>query len=261
MGKKYIKITVIAILLALVYTTIVNAYSFNVTITPDSTTVAESSEFTVKVKVANLDVGNNGINSLSGYFKYDTKYFETINESSIEGRNSWILSAFNPDNGKMTFTKTTFVKDEEEVFLVTLQTKAGSSGHSGEISFENIVASNSAQQIQTTNVSTTITIGSSGDIDANTENVQSNFVFNVIVSNLTNNNVVNETANNTVNNVVNNTTNNVVNNVVHYNAVNNNTNSIPYTGVEDTVIYIIGIVIIIAAVFYIKIEKINKELR
>ena len=78
MEKNLLKIAIITILLICVCATIVNAYSFTATMTPSNTTVAESKEFTVKVKVSNLDVGSNGINKLTGYFKYDTSVFETI---------------------------------------------------------------------------------------------------------------------------------------------------------------------------------------
>ena len=78
MKKKILKITTIMIMFTLVYVSIVNALSFTATITPSSTTVAESTEFTVKIKVSNLDVGTNGINSLSGYLKYDKDGFMSI---------------------------------------------------------------------------------------------------------------------------------------------------------------------------------------
>ena len=46
MKKKILKITTIMIMFTLVYVSIVNALSFTATITPSSTTVAESTEFT-----------------------------------------------------------------------------------------------------------------------------------------------------------------------------------------------------------------------
>lgn len=257
MGKKYIKIAIIAMLLVCVFATIVNAYSFTAVMATDSTTVAESKEFTVTVKVANLDVGTNGINSLSGYFKYDSSIFETINESSVEGINSWVLSNYNPENGKMTFTKTTFVKSEEEVFNVTLKTKTGVAGNEGEISFINVMASNSAQNISAADISTKITVGTPDTNDANLTNGTSNGINNIVI------NVVNNTVNNTTNNTVNNTVNNVVNNVVapYVNNTNPANKVIDKAGVEDSVIYVMGALIVVAAVFYIKIEKINKEIK
>lgn len=246
MEKNLLKIAIITILLICVCATIVNAYSFNATMTASNTTVAESKEFTVKVKVSNLDVGNNGINKLTGYFKYDTSVFETINDSSIDGLNSW-TPRYTADNGKIELTKTTFVNSEEEVFQVTLKTKSGVSGKEGEINFTNIMASNSAQDIGAADISTKITIGTVVENVANVENVNVVPQFNLIY-----------------NYPVNNTTNNVVNNTSVTPYVNNTatTNTdIPYTGVEDTIVYIIGALIAVAVIFYIKIEKINNDMK
>ncbi len=255
MEKKFLKIAIITMLLVLVWATIVNAYSFTATMTPSSTTVAESKEFTVQVKVSNLDVGTNGINELSGYFKYDESVFEEINESSIEGLNSWICT-YNEDNGKITLTKTTFVKTEEAVFQVTLKTKSDVTGREGDISFTNISASNSAQNISAGDISTKITIGTVDENLANASNTAANTVFNISVGLQTNNTVNNEIENT---NVANNTTNT---NVTPYvNVVESSNSDIPYTGVEDTLVYIIGALLITAAVLYIKFEKINKDIR
>lgn len=252
MEKKFLKITIITMLLICVCITIVNAYSFTATMTPSSSTVAESKEFTVQVKVSNLDVGTNGINELSGYFKYNTDVFEAINDSSIEGLNSWICT-YNKDNGKITLTKTTFVKTEEAVFQVTLKTKSGVTGSEGEISFTNISASNSAQNISAGDISTIITIGTADENVATTENTATNIAIN-ITSNLL---AGNTNTNTNTNNVVNNTSN-----VTPYvNVVESSNSDIPYTGVEDTLVYIIVALIVVAGVLYIKFEKINKDIR
>ena len=118
MKKKILKISIILIMLVLVYSTIVNALSFTATMTPSSTTVEEATEFTIEIRVSNLDVGTNGINSLSGKLTYDDKVFETIGDSNIEGLNSW-SPTYNAQTGKITLTKTTFVKTEEPVFQLT----------------------------------------------------------------------------------------------------------------------------------------------
>lgn len=255
MKKKFLKIAIITMMLVLAYTTIVSALSFTATMTPSSTTVAESTEFTVSIKVSNLDVGPNGINTLSGYLKYDKDVFETITDSSIEGLNSWSPS-YSSDSGKITLHKTTFVKAEEEVFQVTFKTKSGISGKSGKIEFTNIMASNSESQISATDVSTEITVGTVSDnIGNTTENKATN---TGIVSGQPKNN----TANNTANNVANNTANNKTNNTISYvNKTNTSPEEVPYTGVEDTIMYVIGGVVVVALVFYIKFERINKEMK
>lgn len=256
-----IKVIIIAILLIIACSTIVSALSFTATMTPSSTTVAESSEFTVTIKVSNLDVGQNGINALSGYLKYDTTVFEVISESSIEGLNGW-SQTFNPDNGKITLTKTSFVKSEESVFLITFKTKSGISGKSGPISFTNILASNSAQEISATDISTTITIGTATEETPNpiTNNTITNKVNNTI-----NNAIILIPRNNTVQNNI--KTNNVVQNNATYNTTNNTVankvleEDIPYTGVEDTVLYIMLIVLVLSIIFYVKYQKINNDLK
>ena len=57
MNRKIFKIVVIAMLLVSVCATIASALSFSVTMTPSSKIVPVSTEFTVEVKVSNLDDG------------------------------------------------------------------------------------------------------------------------------------------------------------------------------------------------------------
>ena len=249
MKKKFLKISIVVMMLVLVCSTIVNALSFTATMTPSSTTVAESTEFTIAIKVSNLDVGSNGINSLSGYLKYDTTVFEVISDSSIEGLNSWSPS-FNSENGKITLTKTTFVKAEESVFQVTFKTKSGVSGKSGTISYTNIVASNSAEEISAADISTTITVGTATSNEPANNTPVNNTVVPIVVTN----NTVNKPANNTTNNTVNKLSNvaNVANSI--------SSEDIPYTGTEDTVMYVMVVVLALSLIFYIKFQRINKEL-
>lgn len=252
MKKKFFKITITAILLICVWATIVNALSFTATMTPSSTTVAESTEFTVKIKVSNLDVGQ-GLSGLNGYFRYDDSVFEPITESSIEGLNGWDVT-FNTENNKISLTKTTFVKSEEEVFQVILKTKSGVSGKTGDIKFTNIIGTNSDIDITASDISTTITVGTISANEANTTNNTNSNGLQITVTNRTNNTVNNTNTNRNTNNAVKNNTS-----YVNANSVSND--NIPHTGVEDSMMYIIGALIIVSIVFYIKFEKVNKEMR
>ena len=100
MKNKILTIIVMILLMMFSLTMSASAVSFTATMTPSATTVKEATEFTITVKVSNLDVGANGINSLEGYLKYDTDVFETISESSIEGLNSW-AAKFDETTGKI----------------------------------------------------------------------------------------------------------------------------------------------------------------
>lgn len=298
MERKILKIAIIAMLLVCVCATITSALSFSVTMTPSKKVVPASTEFTVEIKVSNLDVGTNGINTLSGNLIYDDEVFETIGESSIEGRNGWSHS-FNPENdGKITLTKMSFVKTDEEVFQVTFKTKAQEELKTtkGLIQFKGVSASNSASEIIASDVSVEITIGEESAEDGDV-NVTPNNTANANTTNNNNNNnnnsnknTANTTGNkigitpsNTANKNTTNTTNtntNKANTNTNTNKANSNTNKntnkevspyvnstnttnedIPYAGAEDYMLYFVGAALAIAIVFYIKFERINKEMK
>lgn len=270
MKKKILSMLIVISLMFLILATSAFALSFTATMKASSSTVPESTEFTITVKVSNLDVGSNGINSLSGYLKYDSEVFETISESSIEGLNSWDVT-FDESTQNIRLTKNTFVTSAQEVFQITFKTKTGVSGKTGSISYSNVVASNSESDISATDISTQITIGTASEgtenttgnitvISANTANtnVSSNNTTtntNTIVSSV---NTINTTTNNTSNNTITNT--NTVSGYV--NTMTNTTaeEDMPDTGVDDTVLGLIFIVIAVAIIFYVKIEKLNKDM-
>lgn len=274
MKRKILKISIVVMLLVCVCATIVNALSFSVTMTPSSKVIPASTEFTVEIKVSNLDVGTNGINTLSGNLIYDDKVFEPIGESSIEGRNGWSHS-FNPENdGKITLTKMSFVKTDEEVFQVTFKTKSELTDNTkGLIQFKGVTASNSVSSITASDVSIEITIGeevsSGGNIlvtpnnttNTNTTNTNKNSIgITPSKKNITNTNTnTNINANTNANRNTNTNTNKAVSPYV--NSTNTTNENIPYTGAEDYILYFIGAVVVIAIVFYIKFERINKEMK
>ena len=262
MRKKFLKITIVAVLIIAMLNGIVNAFSFTATMTPSSTNVDASAEFTIEVKVSNLDVGEKGINTLEAVLDYDTDVFEEIIDSSIDGINTW-KSSYNAETKKILMHTEEFVKAEEQVFQITFKAKSDvEDGTVGEIKLTNIVASNSESDITASDVSTSITIG-----NANTNTTGNNTTNNTGNTNRnTNRNAqvitptVNSTRNNTVNNSVNNT--NVNTYVPSYvNSSNSVNEEMPYTGIEDTLIYFIGAAIILSIVFYIKFEKVNKEMK
>lgn len=250
MKKKFFKIAILIMLLVITYATIVNALSLTVAMEVNNTTVPEKTEFIVKVKVANLDVGQNGITSINAILKYDEDVFEPISESSLEGINGW-TAKYATDTKKITLTKQTFVKTEEDVFNITLKTKEGTSGKEGIVELKEIKALNSDTEIPVTDVSVTINVGEGGGNTANTSNT-GNVQSLVASSNKTNS--TNNT-NNTSNKTNTNNTASFVNNTGTTNSV------IPQTGVEDSIVFLIAGVVLVAIVVFIQIERINKEMK
>lgn len=270
MKKKIFSSLLIIVLIVFLMTVSASALSFTATMTPSKTTVTEKEEFTVTVKVSNLDVGQNGINSLQGYLKYDSDVFEPINESNIEKLNGW-TPTYDEATGKISLTKNTFASSSQEVFQIAFKAKAGVSGKSGSISFTNISASNSESNISATDISTSITVGTSSDTDDNTTSNTTNSTNTIVIQSV--NTTRNTPSNNNTTNTTNNTnvaittnTSNTANNSAVTSYVNTvtNTNSnedMPYTGVSDTVVKLMFIAIAVAFVFYIKIEKLNNDMK
>ncbi len=242
MKKKILKLIIIIALLVVTYSTIVSALSLTVSMETNNTTVAEATEFTVTVKVSNLDVGDNGINSLTGTLKYNKEVFEEITDSSIEGLNGW-NSSYEKDTGKIVSTKQSFVKSEESVFNITLKTKSNITGKEGLIEFTDIKAQNSDSQIDATDISVTIHVGTESGNTANATNTKNT----ATILPVSNNTAKNNTAKN-------NTTTSYIN------AANVLNDDIPETGVKDTLAIAIFAVVVIAIIVFIRIESINKEM-
>lgn len=255
MRKKIISILLIMMILIATICQVVNALSFTVTMEHKENAVPESTEFAVTIKVSNLDVGDNGINTLSGVLKYDTDIFETINDSNIEGLNRWVPT-YDFSTGEIKLTKNTYVSSSQEVLKISFKTKSGVTGKTGTISLSNIVGSDTENDIVASDISTTITVGENADNNINVVDNNKGEISTVTGNSINNNEVSNNASNNTANNTVNNAANNTTNKVT-----NNSVSEVPYTGVDDTIVPVIIAIIAVALVFYIKIEKINNDLK
>ncbi len=250
------KLAIISLMLILVVTslvTTVSASSFSASFSTPKTTVAESNEFVVTIKISNLDVGTNGINIFEGVLTYSPQVFETLSDDSIDGNNGWQPS-YNKENGKLMLYNPGFIKEDSDVVQITFKTKSGVTGKSGEIKLNDIKATNTEESISAAPISTKITIGNapSGNEIGNQSGQPTN---------------TNRPANQIVprnNTVKNNTSGNIVrNNTVNTNKTNTNTTSyeedIPYTGASDNIMRAIFVVLVIAGISYFKYESIKEK--
>ena len=260
------KLVVIAIMLILVITslvTTVSAASFTATMTPSATTVAESNELVVTIRVSNLDVGSTGINTFEGVLSYSTQVFETLSDDSIDGNNGW-QPTYNQDTGKIMLYKQGFLNEDADVLQITFKTKTNVSGKTGDIKLTDIKASNSGETIEANSISTRITIGSAptgenlGNSSATNTNTNKNSAPLQIGGN---------TSNNTANNAPNNNTNtnrNAQSSYINNNKVNTSVNDtqeedIPYTGTSDNIMRAIFVVLVVAGISYFKYESIKEQ--
>ena len=261
MRKKVLLIVLVIALVIVMLVDTVSASSFTATMTASKTAVAESTEFTVTVKVSNIDAGANGINSVSGIFSYDTKVFENITTSSISGLNGWQPNYF-PDTGKIVLFKPTYAKNDEDVLQVTLKTKASTAGKSGVITFKSVTASNSETDIPASDISTTITVGnaSTGSDEGNSSSSTTPTNTSGQPQTINTSTQPIRPANNTVNNVANNTRSNIVT----PSTVNQSTNNVTVSNVQaqtesDNIMRSIFVVLVIAGISYFKYESIKEN--
>lgn len=257
MRKKIAVIMTMLVLVVASLITTVSAASFTATITPSQTTVAESNEVVVTIRVSNLDVGTTGINVFEGVLSYSTQIFETINADSIEGTNGW-QPAYNQDTGKISVYKQGFLNEDADIFQITFKTKTNVTGKTGEIKISDIKASNTGETIEAQSISTRITVGTPADNEnvGNTSGNQANTTTN------TNKSTINITRNITTNSASN-TNRNVTSSYID-STNNNNTNTkaveeVPYTGASDNIMRAIFVVLVIAGISYFKYESIKEK--
>ena len=267
MKKKFLILSLIMMLIITLLSVTATAatYSFTVSMTANNSRVTAGSEVLITVKLSNLNVGENGINSFSAYLSYDTNVFETLTDSSVDGISGWVPN-YTTGTGKVSLYRPTFLKTDEEIMQISLKTKAGlTDGTQGEVKLSTIIVSNSTDEIMASPVSTSITIGSATQVDpVQTQNQTITPIpANVQIqpANLTpvpTNNTV-APANNTVPTPTpaNNTTIPTQNQI---RVANESGKDMPYAGTEseDLAKIIIG-VILIGLVLYIKIQRMDKE--
>ena len=274
MGKKlFIMVSLIMILMTSILSISVFAAdgdsdgSFTLTMNATNSKVAPGGEVLITVKISSLNVGDSGVSQFSAYLDYDTDIFEQLTESSIDGTDGWKPS-YNVGTNKVQLYREKALKTDGEVMQISLKTKSDvEDGTSGKVSFSSIILSDSVNQYSTQPISTSITVtsnpgagavGSSSNTPTNSQPIP----LNIGVSNTPENRAL--PLNNTVNNVVNNTTNNVVvnNSSNEIEVVNEVDSDMPYTGTDgDALIRIIIGVIFIGLVMYIKIERMNKDIK
>lgn len=269
MKKKFLILSLIMVLiisLLSVTATAADNFSFTVSMTASNSKVEAGSEVLVTVKISNLNVGDTGINSFSAYLSYDTEVFETLTDSSVDGINGWVPS-YTTGTGKVSLYRRTFLKTDEEIMQITLKTKSDvAEGTQGEVKLSTIIVSNSVDETGTPPVSTMITIGSGTtggdgivepDDNANT-NTNTNSTLIPPLSINTTNNIV--PTNNSSVIPLNTNTGNTQNQSPM--VANESDTDMPYTGTESNALarIIIG-VIFIGLVMYIKLERMNRDIK
>ncbi len=253
--KKVISLILISLIVITMMTS-VYASSYKTELKASKNEINPSEEFTVDVNLSNVQ-DDSGLITITGTVKYDKNALTLV---KLEKQGNWTDPVYNEANGKFVTDRNGPTTSNEAIFKATFKANDNASGETA-VSIEAIEASNGATDIKTDNVSTTIKIGK-----------QTTPVNNTTVENTTKDPVKNETLQNLVKDPSNNTTkNNVTNNTTNKISTKNNTvdndtvkkGVLPKAGDASLVLTLVGILLVLVVVFYIRFEvitnKINKS--
>ena len=134
MTKKFSVILLNVIFILAILSTVVNAYSADVTLTTQSK--LEAGQYVeVFLKLENINATDKGVNVVKGKVVYDSDVFDNY---TVEMKNNWSQT----NQGEtFLFEKTTGVTLNEEVAILKFKVKDSISKDSTEIKFSNITVS------------------------------------------------------------------------------------------------------------------------
>lgn len=193
----------------------------------------------------------------------------------MEGQNKWARPSYNENNGKFATDRDDYGTSDEVIFKITFKVK-DQSKENLTITINEVAGSNGKDEVKLNDIKTGITV-KNGTLtpdepkpDEPKPNTNTNTDNNNTTNNTVNNNKNNTTNNDNSNKNTVNKSNNIIANTNNVNAKNNtntNTNSsdnvkggiFPKTGSNPIIFGTIGILIIIAGSFYIRIRIIDSK--
>ena len=146
------KIILIILLLISICNNSQAAGKCKVSLEPNEVQVKKDQELIINVNISNIQA-EHGIIAMTAKIEYDKNSFEFVR---VEGRN-WTTPFFNEENGKLAVDRNDYATQDETMFSIIFKVKEGSNVNKT-ITLKNIVASNGLEDIQVSNVSTTVKI-------------------------------------------------------------------------------------------------------
>lgn len=211
--------------------------SFKAKLAANKTELKAGEEVTVTLGVSDINMGENGINTIEGKITYDKDIFETITSSSITNLNNWSVTYNDTTNEKqekfLAINLSNGVKENTQIFSVKFKVKENiTQEKETKISFENITSNDGTNLVNAGTKTVTLKINQLTDKN----NTNSN---NVNENQTTNNNMTREKGSSSTKK-----TNNAVEKTTA-------TSKLPKTG-KPVVIGLVAISLIIIAALYIK---------
>ena len=137
--------------------------SFRASATPSTTTLKPGEEVTITVKVSDINMGENGINTLEGKIKYDTNVFESVKASDVQSLNNW-STTYNDEtsslNGKfLAVNLSAGTKDDTQILSVKFKVKDDiKETTTTQIDFEDITSNDGTDLVNAGTKSVSLTV-------------------------------------------------------------------------------------------------------
>ncbi|MCI9063257.1 MAG: hypothetical protein HFJ17_01440 [Clostridia bacterium] len=236
MRKTKIFAFVVLIITLLCFNTNVKAASEKLTFTPEASTksLSEGQTITITLKLSDINMGADGINTFGGILVYDENIFEKVTNSSFTTQNNWSI-AYNDEetNKKGTFlaTNMTGVTTNQTIGTLTLKVKTNIRSTTTVIKFTDV----SSVGTDTVNLADElITVGITGTvIDEPKENETKDEKVENETSESNTKKEEKKTSKKKTQAKKDNTTSN---------------KKIPYTGIRNTVLIISGVALVVTAI-------------
>jgi len=272
---KKMKLLVLTVILVLLLGSIsivkAETNSLNFTPEPSTKTLKEGEEIAITLKVSDIKMGDDGINTFGGKLVYDENIFEKVKNANFISQNNWSVVYNDEETDKKgTFLATinSGAKTDQTIATLKLKVKTNLKSTTTKIQFTEL---SSVAEDEVNLPNKVINLNITGTVKEEEKNEQINTENNNTSNNeTTNNNVTNNTnttnKNETTNNTNTNATNTIIittNSMMINNQLVDNTiaeGKIPQTGIELTYIIIKIIApVIVSVVSYLRVRK-NKDI-
>ena len=269
MKRKIFIISVVMLILTSVLTMDVYAQSSitsaTITISSDKEKYnpGDTVEFTISLKDLQAD---KGIMSMGAYLEYNSNLLEL--NTNIEGLSGWTNGTINNETNRFIVSRDSRSSNNEDIAKISFTAKEVINDTSVSISLKKLELANGVDYIidqvdSNSAIITENTIPSGNNSSPNPNHPSNPDNPGSQSENPNNPNLSNDSGNNDKENKVNNTTtkNNTTSETT--NNVNKSNKNIPYSGASSILIQIIGVVIIVSIILFIRLKlldiKINKN--
>ena len=247
-GKKIICILLIALILITTKVYAAND-SFETTLTANSTQAKAEDTITITIGLSNIAIesGEKGIGGYTGSIKFDPSDFEYVSTNATD---KWEAPFY--QNGLITGNTKNgeVVNTAQSIGTITFKVKKDAKIGETNIQLTNFSGSTAVTDVVAANKAIKITIV--GNNNGGTTNNGDNNNQNNVNNNSSNNN----------SNINANKTTNTFNNTSKGDNTTVKQSKLPKTGTANTIIFtVIGISILIAAIFFIRMIVINKKIK